>query len=66
MTRKVKGPLMIKGRAYVLPATAEGNPDAYLCVDTDDTLSIVLRVGSKAHIRELQDLADALNLWAGK
>lgn len=54
------------GRAHVIPAKADDNPDAYLCIDSDDTPGIVIRIGRKEDIQELEAFADALNHWAGR
>jgi hypothetical protein len=54
------------GKAYVKPASSFSNPDAYLCIDTVDEEGLVLRMGSKSDIETLEELADALNAWAGK
>lgn len=52
------------GPAYISPATADTDPDAYLCIDSDETVGVVIRLGSKDRIEDLQELAAALNEWA--
>ncbi len=52
--------MILTGKAVVIPA----NPDAYLVVG--DEKAPVLRVGSKRDAADLQEMADALNVWAGK
>jgi hypothetical protein len=54
--------IKFEGLATVIPASEESNPDAYLCIGKDNP---VIRVGSK-NDPTLQEMADALNEWAGK
>lgn len=55
--------MKFEGLATVIPAEADNNPDAYLCIGKDNP---VIRVGSKGYIEDLQEMADALNIWARK
>lgn len=55
--------MKFEGLATVIPASATNNPDAYLCIGKDNP---VIRIGSKEYIEDLQEMADALNVWAGK
>jgi hypothetical protein len=55
--------MIFTGDAYVSPASAEDNPDAYLCIDSEETKGIVIRVGSKAWIEDLEEMAASLNAW---
>jgi hypothetical protein len=54
--------MKFEGKAEVISAESKTNPDAYLCIGKDNP---VLRVGSK-NDPSLQEMADALNKWAGK
>lgn len=58
--------MKFKGKAYVVPGHANSNPDAYLVIDSETKLGIVVRIGSKAFIEDLEQFAADLNEWAGK
>ena len=59
---KTMADIKFEGMATVIPAEADSNPDAYLCIGKDNP---VVRVGNK-NDPTLQEMADALNRWARK
>lgn len=54
--------MKFKGSAYV--HLSRGG--SYLCMDTEDRIGVVLRVGNPGEAGEHQELANALNAWADK
>lgn len=50
------------GKAYVVEGAG---PDCYVCIDSEETVGIVLMFFSKVDIGNARSAASALNLWAG-
>ncbi len=59
-------PLTFIGKVYVVPASADDNPDVYVCLDSKEAVGIVLRIFSRSDIGDAEAMASALNKWAGK